>query len=491
MRLRQWTGLVVVTIVVGSVQLPTGMAGSPSSDVIVAEYSETGRVVRIHPDGSGEQSLGLAPDERLVDLAKAGHRALVLSQSGRIDVLDVVTGERRTLQPADAGESLGAWFDPDGQRALVVRDDGQDTRLTLYPVGGGVALELLPGQWPSNSYSLMAWAPDGTAVVIGGWTGYPARQTSWRLALDGSGRVELPSLVQLSPQPGGTMAVGIEDDAAGTRLVRYDAGLTTRSVLRELQGWGGRPVWAADGSAVAVQTAIREMTVLAPDGGVLNTLGDDPWEALPVGWESPALSNDGSALLVHGNASGTGAWSSDGIYAFDVGTGRYCQVTNIYDHLAVTSATFSPDGSYALLSNGWTTAFRWPVAAGAKPAPALPQGLAFRGWVTGPRTPPASQPCGALRDEFSGGLLVHVDKTATGRRLRVESSASFEACLANRSIKLQRRTASGWKRIAVKTTNQAGRTRFSVTRRGDYQLVVERVTREPFQCLAGRTRLRV
>lgn len=468
---------------------PAAQAAGPADDVLLAQDIDTSQLFRLRADGTGRVSLGLAPGEGQIGYAEPSGLAAVLRADWGVDVLDVTTGQRRTVLAGDELSSRGVSWDPTGQWLLATTESAGDTSVRLLSADGTVNRELFPGQWPGGSYGAIGWAPDGSAVVIQGWEGYPSEKVVRRVRTDGTERSMMPDLVLLAPQPGGTVAFGIEDYDTGARLVRFGADLTTRTVLRTMPGGGWSPVWSGDGSRVAVSTEPGVIRVLRPDGTQVAAMGDDNWESFGLRWDFPTLNHDGSVLLVHGDASSTANWQADGIYALDVGRGRSCQVTDIYTHSAADESLFAPDGSYALLGSWGGVKFRWRVAAGAKPVRVLSSRDTPLGWITRPGPQARTTPCPPIRDMLSKSLLVRRKKVDRGMRFRLERAWSYPQCRAGAVVKVHRRAGKRWVMKRTVTLNEQGRAEVVIRKKGTYRFRIAQRLVEPFLCTKATTRV--
>jgi len=456
---------------------------APADDVLLVEDADTRALMRVHVDGSGRTSLGLAADEYAAAYSPDSGLVAVYRPDGGLDVVDAVTGARRTLLVAADDTSFSVDWDPTGRWLVVVSQTDGETSVRIVAADGTLVRSLFPGQWEGGSYGPMGWAPDGSSVVIGGWEGRPAEEVVARVRVDGTARVAMPQLRQLAPQPGGTVAFGIEETDKGGRLVRYGADLTTRTVLRTMPQWGWPPEWSGDGSRVAVVTEPGVTRVFRPDGTQVAALGDDTWESFGLTWDSPALDHDGSVLLVHGDATTTSNWQADGMYALDVRRGRSCQITDIYTHPSAERAMFSPDGSYALLGN-WSAGvtYRWKVAKGEQPKRALRADDVLVGWVTRPAKQVATTPCPPIRDGASGQLLVRRKAVDSGMRFTLDRGAAYPHCREGAKVKVQRKVKGSWETKRTVGLDRRGRAKVVVTKKGSYRFRIAERLVEPVQC---------
>jgi WD40 repeat protein/class 3 adenylate cyclase len=213
------------------------------SDATFLIDAATLRVRRRIPVGG--DTVGLSPD---------GRSAALGFEDGRVAILDLRTGERRTLSGRHEDRVHGLQFTPDG-RTLATRSD--DGKVLLWDVRSGKVRETLTGHTSSVTTSTVS--ADGRTLYTGGLDG---RIIVWDLA--GDRRLAQPfarpfqerGLLLSYPPPlaispsGRTVAAGLPDGGVGL----HDAHTLRR--LRELPRIEDGPVWVVefspDGRVIAV-----------------------------------------------------------------------------------------------------------------------------------------------------------------------------------------------------------------------------------------------
>src|SRR5262249_32877962 len=82
-----------------------------------------------------------------------------------VELLDVETGERRTLWQTDA-TSNASTFSPDGSKLLLLREDTpSDQTVFVVDVRTGSVTRLTPGGTPAI-YQSLACTPDGAGIYV-------------------------------------------------------------------------------------------------------------------------------------------------------------------------------------------------------------------------------------------------------------------------------------------------------------------------------------
>lgn len=193
----------------------------------------------------GGYTVGLSPD---------GRSAALGFEDGRVVILDLRTGERRTLSGRHEDRVHGLQFTPDG-RTLATRSD--DGNVLVWDVRSGKVRETLTGH--TSSVTTSAVSADGHTLYTGGLDG---RIIVWDLV--GNRRIAQPVAQPFQarglhvdyPPPlamslaGPRVAAGLPDGSVGV----HDA--HTLRGLRKLPGIEEGPVWALafspDGRVIAV-----------------------------------------------------------------------------------------------------------------------------------------------------------------------------------------------------------------------------------------------
>lgn len=257
----------------------------------------------------------LSPDARtlvatwLVDDRDALQRSTVV-------VIDLATGERRTLADTAEHDYSAPRVSPDGTRvALTVRRRDSATEpdviwLGIVPLAGGEVEPLTRAwdRWPHGA----RWTPDGAALIVTAadlgraplWridatNGLPTRLTpddaaysDIRIAPDGRHAYALRSAIGAPPAP---VRIALDGSQGAVTL---GGAVTSQDAVTPLRG----PAEAL--GAVAVPDGrVEEVTATAADGTPLRA-----WLALPegAGPDAPAP----LLLFVHGGpVSSTNSWS--------------------------------------------------------------------------------------------------------------------------------------------------------------------------------------
>jgi Tol biopolymer transport system component len=110
------------------------------------------------------------------------HRWHLPDEPGRLHVLDIATGNDRSITIDDTGDENheGAHFSPDGSHILFTRFTTDATRLAIVPVAGGSAISLGPNALDVDA-PIAEYSPDGKTVVAY----YPSTKELWLLDATG------------------------------------------------------------------------------------------------------------------------------------------------------------------------------------------------------------------------------------------------------------------------------------------------------------------
>jgi Tol biopolymer transport system component len=187
----------------------------------------------------------LVEDALLYEISPDGSEIayLTLLEGGLVNVVDVTTGNTRSVVPATAhGWWIGDWS-ADGQRLVLPRGDDS---LWIVERDGGNARRLTSGFEP-------VWSPDGTKIAFGRFTDDDEHWSLYVINADGTGVRQLtpPSLdaYRAAWSPDGrrlAFHAGEDDlyvaDADGNGRVHLARGLTRET----------RISWAPDGNRLAV-----------------------------------------------------------------------------------------------------------------------------------------------------------------------------------------------------------------------------------------------
>jgi WD40 repeat protein/class 3 adenylate cyclase/tRNA A-37 threonylcarbamoyl transferase component Bud32 len=277
------------------------------------------RVRRRIPVGGIGFSPGLSSD---------GQRAAVGGEDGSVAILDLRTGERRTLKGRHEDLVRALAFSADGRTLVTTAGDG---RVLVWDLRTGEVRETLTGH--TGAVNTLTLSDDGRTLYTAGLDG---RIIAWDLAGDrrlarqfrGGGRISgYPPPLAISPS-GRTVAAGLP--GGGVRL--HDA-LTLRR-LRDLPGIENRPVSAVefspDGRSIAV-TGLAG-TLELRDAGTGRRMR--PPLQLGAAAQAMAFSPDGGRLAV-ANVQGN-------LRLLDVGSGRVRQTAQLVGFPAHVS--YDPGG---------------------------------------------------------------------------------------------------------------------------------------------------
>ncbi len=240
----------------------------------------------VSPDGSRVVTAWSVPE-------RGGFRSTVV-------VIDLATGERRTLLDDPEVEFFAPQFSPDGTRVAVLTERRStpyqpgDVRLAVLDLED-VSLRDLNGDW-DHWPSGFAWTPDGTALVV--TADEDGRSPVFRVDVETAAFTRLTndpfaySSVQVSPD-GGTVFAMRTSYAEPSRPVRLDA--TTPDQRSEpLAGPAAPPT---------LPGRLEDVETTAADGTRVRS-----WLCLPEG----ASAEDPAPLLlwIHGGPLGSwNAWS--------------------------------------------------------------------------------------------------------------------------------------------------------------------------------------
>jgi len=175
------------------------------------------------------EDLALSRDGRLLAVA-IGVPGAAASRRQRIDVVDVETGDHRTLAD-DEGHDYGDMaFSPDGSRLACIRgkhsswEEPGDQTLWVIDVGSGEGRDLTPSfpNWPAHP----AWSADGDAVFF--VSDEAGHHPVFRVELDGGAVLRLTdrgSFSDLQVHPDGERLFALRTTVdAPAQPVRLEAG---------------------------------------------------------------------------------------------------------------------------------------------------------------------------------------------------------------------------------------------------------------------------
>jgi dipeptidyl aminopeptidase/acylaminoacyl peptidase len=149
---------------------------SPRPDrlIVAADVGGAERTRLFLLDGPGTSPRPLTHDPEVIHHFGGWHpdgRTISLASNRRdphffdVELLDVESGDRRTLRQTDATSNAGP-FSPDGTKLLVLREDTpSDQTVFVVDVRTGSVTRLTPGGTPAV-YQGLAWTPDGAGVYV-------------------------------------------------------------------------------------------------------------------------------------------------------------------------------------------------------------------------------------------------------------------------------------------------------------------------------------
>jgi WD40 repeat protein/class 3 adenylate cyclase len=262
---------------------------------------------------------GLSPDGRIAALG---------GNNGSVAILDLRTGNRRTLAGRHEDRVRALAFSADGRTLATTAGDG---RVLVWDLRQGKVRETLTGH--TGAVNLLAFSDDGHTLYSAGLDG---RIIVWDIAGDrrlarsfraGDQNGGYPPPLAISPS-GQTVAVGLS--RGGVRL--HDA--RTLRPLRDLPGIEGRPV-----AAVEFSRDGRSIAVTGLDGTVelrdaVSGRRVRPRLRLGAAAQAMAFSPDGDRLAV--------ADISGSLRVLDLRTGTVRRGPGLAGFAAHLS--FSPDG---------------------------------------------------------------------------------------------------------------------------------------------------
>ncbi len=251
---------------------------------------------------------GRALDEAVFELTPDGAAVVtgwMVPEDGgesrsEVVVIDVATGNRRTLLAGPDVDYSGPRVSPDGQLVAAVRtthetyDQPADVTLVLVPTGGGAARDLLPGfdRHPGG----LAWAADGAAVFFS--ADHEGRKPAFLVEL-GSGEIS-----RLTPDHGAYEFLSPAPDGASLYALRSAVDEPPTPVRIDLTVPAAEPVrLASPGASFELPGRLAEVSAVAADGTTVRG-----WLALPAG--ASAVAPAPLVLWVHGGpVSSWNAWS--------------------------------------------------------------------------------------------------------------------------------------------------------------------------------------
>jgi dipeptidyl aminopeptidase/acylaminoacyl peptidase len=298
-----------------------------------------------------EQGYSISPDGTtvVVGWVLPGARG---DQRGRLEAIDVATGQRRTLVDDEAADIGGPEISPDGQWVAYWREtistpyQAPVVRVGVVPLGGGEARVVADGwdRWPTS----IVWLPDSSGLLV--TADDDGRGPVFRidLASDDVTRVTgddaAYSDVQVSSD--GTTAYAIRSSyEAPNHPVRIDLATGSTTALRspvEALALPGRltevETTVEDGRRVRGWLALPETDAPAPlllwiHGGPLSS-----WNAWSWRWNPWLLVAQGYAVLLPDPALSTG-YGQDVV---QIGWGAWGKAPYT-DLLAITDATVARD----------------------------------------------------------------------------------------------------------------------------------------------------
>ena len=277
------------------------------------------RVRRQIPVGGAGFSPGLSSD---------GRRAAIGGEDGSVAILDLRTGERRTLKGRHEDLVRALAFSADGRTLVTTAGDG---RVLVWDLRSGEVRETLTGH--TGAVNTLRLSDDGRTLYTAGLDG---RIIVWDLAGDrrlarpfrGGGQISgYPPPLAISPS-GRTVAVGLP--GGGVRL--HDA--RTLRHVRDLPGIEGGAVAAVEFTPGGRSIAVTGMagTLEVRDAGTGRRMRPPLRLGAPA--QAMAFSPDGGRLAV--------ADVGGNLRLLDVGSGKVRRATRVVGFPSHLS--YDPDG---------------------------------------------------------------------------------------------------------------------------------------------------
>ncbi len=359
-----------------------------------------------------------------------------------------------------AGPAAGAQSAPvDGRIAFVSERDGN---AEVYVMGADGEAQTRLTRTPAGE-SEPAWAPDGTHVAVArraklhvvraDGTGAAVQLTDGGYCYDGDPTWSPDGRQLAFTRVPGHLSVTIATMTTDGRRHRFLAG-----------GRNGHPDWSPDGREIAF-TASHVASVAPPgtsaESGEIRVVRADgsvePGPMLAAGVR-PAWSPDGIRIAFQAERDG-----NVDVYVMDADGGNVARLTD--DPAADTAPTWSPDGTkIAFVSQRSGNADVYVMAASGAGQTPLTDSAAddvAPAWGPPPSLTPLTLPASAVpaplfcqREQprrVSFALRGHL------RAVGTVSARGAVSCVTRVSVRVQRRTAAGWKTVARTTTDDAGR----------------------------------
>ena len=367
--------------------------------------------------------------------------------------------------PADGGIAFVSERDGNAEVYVMGADGEAQTRLTRTPAGE----------------SEPAWAPDGTHVAVArraklfvlraDGTAAAAQLTDGGYCYDGDPTWSPDGRKIAFTRVPGHLSVTIATMTTDGRRHRF-----------VVDGRNGHPDWSPDGREIAF-TASHAQSVGPPgtsaESGEIRIVRADgsarPGPVLAAGVR-PAWSPDGTRIAFQAERDG-----NVDVYVMDVDGGNVTRLTD--DPAPDSEPTWSPDGTrIAFVSRRGGNADVYVMTANGEGETPLTDSSAddvTPDWGPPPSLGPIVLPtraAGPLSCQAEQPRRVSLSLRGHLRALGTISTRGPHSCVSRVPVRLQRRTAAGWKTVARTTTGDAGRFRVRLRdRRGGYRAVAPRV----------------
>ena len=377
-----------------------------------------------------------------------------------------------------AGPAAGAQSAPaDGRIAFVSERDGN---AEVYVMGADGDAQTRLTRTPAGE-SEPAWAPDGTHVAVArraklhvvraDGTGAAVQLTDGGYCYDGDPTWSPDGRQLAFTRVPGHLSVTIATMTTDGRRHRFLAG-----------GRNGHPDWSPDGREIAF-TASHVASVAPPgtsaESGEIRIVRADgsvePGPMLAAGVR-PAWSPDGTRIAFQAERDG-----NVDVYVMDADGGNVARLTD--DPSPDSEPTWSPDGTrIAFVSRRSGNADVYVMAANGEGETRLTESSAddvTPDWGPPPSLSPIVLPtrpaAGPLSCRAEQERRVSLSLRGHLRAVGNVSTRGPESCVSRLPVRLQRRTAAGWKMVARTTTDEAGRFRVRLRdRHGRYRAVAPR-----------------
>lgn len=173
------TAEILAVTLSGKVRSVARLPGTPRGDMLLG-VAPDGRVLLLHSTWRTEMRGRMTGDRTERGLSWLDRTSGAILSPDGTQILFTEAGEgggarkatyhwrRSDPAPKRLGDGGVEGVSPDWSTALVHLKDGENSELNLVPIGAGEMVTLPRG--PVRNYERAAWHPDGTRIVLLGWT---------------------------------------------------------------------------------------------------------------------------------------------------------------------------------------------------------------------------------------------------------------------------------------------------------------------------------